>query len=470
MNYSDPQIGTGKGTNASSITKIGRMFYVINPTDHMHPFIHEVPDYVVDALPFFTAAVIIEFLIMLAKGKDCYRVFYIFTNITGGMIQQVFDKLIMKSVFFMLYCYLHQHYRVCDLPWDSVWTWYLAFITVDFFYYWFHRASHEVNIIWCAHQMHHSSEDYNLTTALRQSLIQSQFSMMINLPMSFFIPPALFLIHAQFNLLYQFWIHTEIVGKLGPLEYILNTASHHRVHHGRNPYCIDKNYAGTLIIWDRLFGSFQEENEKVAYGLIHPNTTANPMLLQTQHFYELFKRFYRLEKWSDKFGCIFRGPGWLAECEKVRLKPEELELPEVENPIIYRDVEYFKMENRLETVYVFVHFAVADIMFNVFFARRMSLTVTSVYVCLTYMFGTFTNLGFVLEDRWFWPLLEIVRCSLVLGGDAYLNINSLPNPVFPDMLTQVVRIINILSLLLTIYLASTRKTTSEEQETVKKLN
>ncbi len=140
----------------------------------------------------------------------------------------------------------------------------------------------EVNLFWATHQTHHSSESYNLSTALRQGVLQPYFSWAFYLPLAFFVPPQIFLIHAQMNLLYQFWIHTDIISKLGPFEYILNTPSHHRVHHGRNPYCIDKNYGGVLIIWDRLFGTFaaERENEEIAYGLIHPINTFDP--LETQ--------------------------------------------------------------------------------------------------------------------------------------------------------------------------------------------
>jgi alkylglycerol monooxygenase len=171
---------------------------------------------------------------------------------------------------------------------------------MDLGYYWFHRMGHgksknlnhsivlisflylEVNLFWATHQTHHSSEYYNLSTALRQGVLQTYFSWIFYLPLALLIPPQIFLIHSQMNLLYQFWIHTDVISNLGPFEYILNTPSHHRVHHGRNPYCIDKNYGGVFIIWDRLFGTFAAErkNEEIAYGLIHPIKTFDP--LETQ--------------------------------------------------------------------------------------------------------------------------------------------------------------------------------------------
>jgi len=136
-------------------------------------------------------------------------------------------------------------------------TWVVMFVVVDFCYYWFHRLAHEWNWSWASHSVHHSSEEYNLSTALRQGTFQPLCSWLFFLPLALIgFSPRLFSIHVQFNTLYQFWIHTKLLPKLGWLEYIINTPSQHRVHHGRNPYCIDKNYAGTLCIWDRMFGTF----------------------------------------------------------------------------------------------------------------------------------------------------------------------------------------------------------------------
>lgn len=167
-----------------------------------------------------------------------------------------------------------------------------------------------MNILWATHQSHHSAEDYNLSTALRQGVMQSYASWMFYLPLALVVPPPIFLMHTQMNLLYQFWIHTEIISNLGPLEYILNTPSHHRVHHGRNPYCIDKNYAGVFIIWDRIFGTFapERENEPIAYGLIHPINTFDPLETQVfeNHFnYEREEKYISLYFTSLVILCIY---------------------------------------------------------------------------------------------------------------------------------------------------------------------
>merc|ERR1719347_1355456 len=177
--------------------------------------------------------------------------------------------VVTSGLLFTAYQYVHINYSLYQLPWDSPITWIFAGLGIDFCYYWVHRAAHEVNLLWAAHQVHHSSEEYNLTTALRQSAFQSIGSVPFYLPLALFIPPSQALVHKELNLLFQFWIHTELVTHLGPLELVLNTASHHRVHHGANRYCLDKNYAGVLIIWDRMFGTFESERDSdIVYGLV----------------------------------------------------------------------------------------------------------------------------------------------------------------------------------------------------------
>ncbi|XP_066923768.1 alkylglycerol monooxygenase-like [Clytia hemisphaerica] len=435
--------------NMSHVEMVGRFFYIMDPHKHMFETPIEVPDYLIEALPFFVAAVFLEMFIAFLQDGYNHKLFYVFNNISAAMFQVTINKLVVQPLGYVLYCYVHQHYRLTTLPWDSVWTWLFAFVAIDFAYYWFHRMAHEVNLLWCAHQMHHSSEDYNLTTAFRQSIAQKYFKL-VYIPIALILPPSIYLVHAQFNLLYQVWIHTEVVPKLGPLEYIFNTASHHRVHHGRNIYCIDTNYGGTLIIWDRILGTFAEEEEKVSYGLVYPEYTANPLLLQGGHFYYLYRRFCKLEKWSDKLNCLFRKPCWMAESEKVGLTPEQMEIPEVESPVQLRVLEHFKMEDRLETYYVLFHFLISTFVFVTFFGNYMSLSVITAYGCMCYLFLTLTSCGFILEGRWFWCHVEVIRCLSVFAIDAYLTWKSIDNPVFRmKYVLYGVRIIHCLSLLIT---------------------
>ncbi|KHN86716.1 Alkylglycerol monooxygenase -like protein [Toxocara canis] len=204
--------------------------------------------------------------------------------IRAGQVDSLFHqkRLGDRAVSLALYMYVYNHFRIVDLPVESSLTWFIGFLSQDLVYYLTHRAIHEAGVFWSFHQMHHSSEYYNLSTALRKACLADYGTILFDVLQSFIVPPPIFLVHRYLNFLYQFWIHTEIITSLGPLEYILNTPSHHRVHHGRNPYCIDKNYGGTLIIWDRLFGTFEWErdSERPIYGAVDNVKTFDQLYLQ----------------------------------------------------------------------------------------------------------------------------------------------------------------------------------------------
>jgi hypothetical protein len=183
---------------------------------------------------------------------------------------------------------------------------------VDFFYYWFHRYSHEISVMWGGHIVHHQSEEYNLSVALRQSAFQSLFSWVFYLPLALVgFDPAVFLVVAQFQTLYQFWIHTRLINKMWwPFELIFNTPSHHRVHHGINPKYIDRNHGGTLIIFDRMFGTFQAEEEEVVYGVTKPLKSWNPVWANFDYFRDLFRLIGRCHNPLDMLKVLVKGPGW----------------------------------------------------------------------------------------------------------------------------------------------------------------
>jgi alkylglycerol monooxygenase len=182
-------------------------------------------------------------------------------------------------------------------------------------YYWAHRMSHEINLFWGGHVVHHQSEEYNLSVALRQSSLQVIWTFAFNLPIAFLGFSTLdFVLVAALNTLYQFWIHTETIGKLPRcIELVFNTPSHHRVHHGRNPKYIDKNHAGSLIIWDRMFGTFQAEEEKPTYGITKPLESWNAVWANMSHYAEMRKDLERIPYWSDKIKYLFMKPGWLPD-------------------------------------------------------------------------------------------------------------------------------------------------------------
>ena len=192
------------------------------------------------------------------------------------------------------------------------WTaWLVALLGIDFCYYWEHRAGHRVRLLWAAHVVHHSSQRYNLSTALRQTWT-GEYTVLFFLPVALLgVPIELVLASWSVNLLYQFWIHTEAIDKLwSPVEWTFNTPSHHRVHHGSQQQYLDRNYGGILIIWDRLFRSFEPEGEPVRYGLTKNITTSNPLRVATHELVALWSDLRTATSWRHRIGYTLRGPGW----------------------------------------------------------------------------------------------------------------------------------------------------------------
>jgi len=288
---------------------LGSLFYLVRPRKHTFESVDECPDHVEKALPYMVAFIVLETIInVFLQGKKMNLADSI-TNINCGVLM-VFGQLVSKVAMVSTYSWLYQHYRILDIGWDSAVFWILAAAGVDLGYYFFHRASHEVGFLWAVHQIHHSSEELNLTTAFRQPFLEGLgwLTHWFYLPCSLFLPPQQMLVHSELNFLYQFWIHTEMVGNLGPLELIFNTASQHRVHHGANRYCIDKNYGGVLSIWDRIFGTFAEEkkDEDLVYGLVDQPQFFN--ILKHNYFY--FGLLHEKAKSFGSWKAWFYGPGW----------------------------------------------------------------------------------------------------------------------------------------------------------------
>lgn len=196
-------------------------------------------------------------------------------------------------------------------------SWIALMLLGDLCYYWFHRLSHEVRFLWAAHVNHHSSEYYNLSTALRQSWTTGFTSILFYWPLALLgFPPAMILAGIAVNTVYQFWIHTELIDRVGPLETVLNTASHHRVHHGTNLQYLDRNHGGILIIWDKLFGTFEPEVEKVRFGLTHNIHTFNPVRIAFHEWQALSRQVRGAASWHDRLGYLFAGPGWQPDGER----------------------------------------------------------------------------------------------------------------------------------------------------------
>ena len=263
------------------------------------------------AIPGFIALILLEWIYGLSRGRNTYRIADTITSISLGSISRL-RGLVFLGLGSWFYQQASGDYHLFDLPDSGPAIWIFALLAYDFSYYWFHRVSHEVNLFWAAHVVHHQSEDYNLGTALRQSG-SGLFGFIFYLPwLVVGIPPEIFFASGAINLVYQFWVHTQHVKRIGLLEYVLITPSNHRVHHAQNSIYIDRNYGGILCIWDRLFGTFQDEldTEPCIYGIRKALKSYNPFWANLHVYWSIWLDSWRTRRWGDKFRVWFSGPGW----------------------------------------------------------------------------------------------------------------------------------------------------------------
>ncbi len=273
----------------------------------------EFPPIILYAIPIFVIAMLLELYITFKRNIRTYTAKDAFSSIAMG-IGNVLIGFLSKIIVFAGLYYLYDHFRFFTIP-VAWWSFILLFFLDDFSYYWFHRISHKNRLFWASHVIHHSSEHYNLSTALRQTWTGGFYSFIfwLWLPLLGF-HPGMIVFQMAISLLYQFWIHTETIDKMpGWFESFFNTPSHHRVHHGRNPIYLDRNHAGILIIWDKMFGSFQPElkEEKVIYGLVTNIKTYNPFVIAFKEWYALFKDTFSGNKsFTNRLRYLVKPPGW----------------------------------------------------------------------------------------------------------------------------------------------------------------
>lgn len=262
------------------------------------------------SIPFFFLLIGLEFVALRGKRDMRYRLHDSISSLSCGVGQQVLGAFVHLLFPLVPYLFLYTRFRVTTVS-PSPLTWLLLVLAVDLGYWAYHWASHRVNFLWAMHVVHHQSEEYNLTTALRQSWFTGLVSWVFYMPVALLgFPPEMFVTVYTLDIVYQFWIHTRAVGKLGPLEWIFNTPSHHRVHHGIDPVYIDKNYAGILIIWDRLFGTFRREDTEPVYGIVGPLSSWNPFWANVEPFVKLWKLSLAPRRLRDKLYFWIAPPEW----------------------------------------------------------------------------------------------------------------------------------------------------------------
>ena len=272
--------------------------------------IPEIPNLIHYAIPFFVVTVILEIILTVKVKLEHYHFKDAGTSIImglGNVAIGIFTKAMVLAIFLFLY-----QFRFLTIPF-AWWSWGILLFAEDFCYYWFHRISHQSRFFWASHVVHHSSKEYNLSTALRQTWSGSFYSFVFWLPLILIgFHPIMVLVQMSISLIYQYWIHTELINKMPKwFEAIFNTPSHHRVHHATNAQYLDRNHAGIFIIWDRLFGTFEQEIEKPVYGLVTNIETYNPIKVAFLEWRNMFRDFFN-SKTSiiNKFKYLIKPPGW----------------------------------------------------------------------------------------------------------------------------------------------------------------
>lgn len=266
------------------------------------------------AIPGFFALIAGEVAVARWLGKgEVYRFNDAINALSCGIGHEVMG-LFSKAISFGIYTAVWAGFAVFDFSEMPVLHWVLGIVLYDFFYYWWHRFTHEVNVGWATHVVHHQSQEYNLAVALRQSVSSWMTGIWFYLPMAILgINPLVFGISGAISLLYQFWIHTELVDKLGPLEWVWNTPSHHRVHHAINPQYLDKNYAAIWIVWDRMFGTFELEVEQPVYGTVKPLNSFDPLWAQVWYLKLLIDDTRAAKTGAEKLKVWTSAPGYRPE-------------------------------------------------------------------------------------------------------------------------------------------------------------
>ncbi len=262
------------------------------------------------SIPLFFFLLGVEILVDNIQKTRYYRWNDAISNINIGIGQQTLGLFFKILIPITSYELIYHHGAFFKQEVNAL-NFVILFIAYDFLYYWAHRMSHEINLFWGGHVVHHQSEDYNLSVALRQSWFQFIFTTPFYIPLALLGYPTEMLVWVSaINLTYQFWIHTELIDKMGFLEWFMNTPSHHRVHHGRNPKYIDKNHAGVFIIWDRMFGTFQVEEERPTYGITTPLNSFNPIWANFSHFKQVLHQTQQTQGWKNKWKVLFNKTGW----------------------------------------------------------------------------------------------------------------------------------------------------------------
>ena len=404
------------------------------------------------AIPTFIVLILFEAIAAKFKGVEINRSADVISSLSSGITNTIRDG-VKFSFAIISYAWLVDHMTVYKL--EPVWlAVVIAFMVQDFSGYWMHRLNHRVNIFWNRHIIHHSSEDFNLSCALRQSISNTlRFSAIFMIPAALLgVPAAIFAILGPLHLFMQFWYHTQLIGKLGLLEYILVTPSHHRVHHAINPEYIDKNYSQILIIWDKLFGTFQPELDNVnpVYGTLKQMKTWNPMIINFKHMWHLIKDAWHTERVLDKLRIWFMPTGWRPADVKEKYPLQTIADPK-------KQIKYNTKNSPLLIAWSWTQLVITNILMFHFFSIIPSFSTTMNYLYAVILIANIFSFTSTLDQRNYALAAESVKLILVFSLLYFQNYNWFGlNGVYVYALILYF----ITSFLLTVYFKNEKKISS----------
>jgi alkylglycerol monooxygenase len=389
------------------------------------------------AVPFFLLTIAVEVALdarrRVPRGDRWYRFRDSITSLACGVGQQVLAVALVGAVQIGAYTLIWEKARVTTLSTSSPWVWVAGFVLLDLGYYAYHRASHRVNSLWAMHVVHHQSEEYNLTTALRQSWLTSLVSWVFYAPMALLgFPPLVFVLCLTANTLYQYWIHVRGIGKLGVLELVFNTPSHHRVHHGIDPEYIDKNYAGVFIVWDRMFGTFTEEGREPAYGTVKPLESFNPFWANVEGFARIVDIAGRTRRPVDKLRAWIAPPEWLPDDlgGPVTVPPvDHATRVKFEGRLVDGDAVAARAAERGIDLYVGFHFAIAAIGVSLMNWFHAELGPGTRWLAVAIFMASLATWGGLFERRAWATALEVVRLGAIVVLAFLLPLGELASPL-----------------------------------------
>ena len=383
------------------------------------------------AIPVFMLLILIEYCYGVYKGKSNYRLNDTFTSLSIGMISR-YPTMLNLGLQSLIFVYISKYFNVGLLSVKNPITWIIAFLLYDLSYYWMHRMHHEIKILWATHSVHHHGEEFNLSTALRQTSTGWLWKWVFYLPMIFLgVPGEVFITVAGINLVYQFWVHTEHIGHLGFLEKIFITPMNHGIHHAKNKEYIDANYGGVFIIWDRMFGTYipRDPEIKPIYGTVSALKSWNPLWANFQIFTAMFKDSIKTKKLSDKIKVWFSKTSWRPDDCIEEKDSNDFYLKY--NPEISSDIKIFSFLQLIftGTVSTSVLFFLSQITYNEIFIYAIAITALSSMTGLLlegkkYMYFVilmFSVLG-ILSIEFFGVLNINLLSTTLLSSQLYVNI------------------------------------------------